>query len=282
MRTPLVSVNMCVWKPHPRHFKAAVESVLQQTLSHFEFVIVEDPSEVDGAALISSYLHDSRIHYVQNRVRTGLVNQRNQAISLSRGKFIAFLDADDSADPRRLERQVAFLEQHPEISFLGSDILIMDENDQIFAYRAYPNSPTRVAKLMRLYCALAFPAVTCLRAAVVSLGGFKGDSYVTDYDLWCRAARQGYLIDNVPEPLTCYRVYRNARTRARAKRVLWQTIRTKLRYFGFRMSPVAYSRLVCEVALLALPTCLLNELFRILTLKELPTTLAGYRKQRIK
>lgn len=272
MNTPLISVNMCVWRPHSRHFVLAVESILGQTFPDFELIIVEDPSEYDGAVLLNGHLNDRRIRYIQNSTRTGLVSQRNQALRLSRGKFIAFLDADDIAEPSRFENQLSFLETSPDIAFLGSNISVIDENDKIFAYREYPNGHANVKRAMQFYCALAFPTVTCAKEAVLALGGFEGNSYVIDFDLWCRALVNGYLIDNVPEALVRYRVYRNARTRSKARRVLAATIRVKLHYLRHIMSVSAYARLVCEIALLTCPNTVLNGLFRRLVFKPAGNT----------
>src|SRR4051812_32143424 len=93
---PLVSVMMPVLNPHPVYFREAIESILAQSLQDLELVIVEDPSQASGQAVIDQ-LGDSRIRYFRNTARTSLVEQRNKALTEARADIVACLDADDIA-----------------------------------------------------------------------------------------------------------------------------------------------------------------------------------------
>jgi glycosyltransferase involved in cell wall biosynthesis len=269
MNTPSISVNMCVWRPQKDYFRIAVQSIIQQTVDDFELIIVEDPSDVDGQAMICDLCQDPRVKYIKNPQRTGLVRQRNQALSSSAAPYIAFLDADDFAEPHRFERQLEWFTQNRKLAFLGSWITLMDEVGNLFGIRRYPVTPSVVANSMTFFCALAFPAVMCRRDSLRELRGFQGNSFVTDYDLWCRAVCAGYPCDNIPETLVRYRIHRSARTRKKIKRVLFHTIRTKVKYFRGKMSYLAYLRIVGELVCMLLPSALVDYSFRRLVFEPL-------------
>ena len=96
--TPLVSVVMAVYRPHPVYFPEAVRSVLTQTVSNLELVIVEDPSPASGVDMLKG-IDDPRVRHHVNSTRTCLVDQRNLCVAKARSDFVAILDADDVAEP---------------------------------------------------------------------------------------------------------------------------------------------------------------------------------------
>ncbi|MBC7353425.1 MAG: glycosyltransferase family 2 protein, partial [Thermogutta sp.] len=146
--SPLISVNMCVYRPHPVYFREAVQSILNQTFEDFELIIVEDPSEVDGREIISDLLSDKRIRYIHNEQRTGFCAQKNLAIQLSQGQYIAMMDADDISESNRLQLQFAHAEANPRIKVHGSALTIVDEEGRIIGFRKYPTEPEMVWKAM--------------------------------------------------------------------------------------------------------------------------------------
>lgn len=137
LSTPIVSVLMPVYRTEPRYVRQAVESVLAQDFDAWELVVVEDPSDRMAQGVINDY-QDSRIRYYPNAQRTSLIAQRNKTIKLSRGEFLAMLDSDDISDPQRLSKQLAYLEQHPDLGVLGSQLAIIDDQGIEIAQRRYP------------------------------------------------------------------------------------------------------------------------------------------------
>src|SRR5450755_4237615 len=150
MAEPIVSVVMPVLRPHAQHFRAAVESVLAQTLANLELVIVEDPSEIDGRELLSG-IDDPRVRHIRNPERTSLVDQRNRALAECRAELVAMLDADDLAEPTRLATQRTFLDDHPDIGVLGSALTIIDDASQVLGSRTYPLSHEAIVAAMTRY-----------------------------------------------------------------------------------------------------------------------------------
>jgi len=268
MNTPAVSVNLCVWKPDPRFFPQAVESILNQTFTDFELIIVEDPSEIDGQSMISHLLHDPRLRYVRNEKRTGLIAQRNAALKLSRADWVAILDADDVAHPERLAAQTSFVHSNPEIDIVGSWLQVIDQNGHTIGFRKYPITHAEIGSAIRRFNPIAQPAVFFRRALAVKHGGYQGEPYAEDYDLWCRMFLGGAKFANVPLPLILYRMHGTASKMRSLRHVLRQTIAIKRRYFSDRLNYRDRMRLLAERILLFMPPALVYSAFRLISLRK--------------
>lgn len=265
MITPLVSVNLCVWKPDPRFFPQAVESILNQTFTDFELIIVEDPSEKDGRDMIAELLDDARIRYVKNENRTGLIAQRNRALGLSGARLVAVLDADDVAKPNRLQTQFAYLQEHPEVKVLGAWLEIINEHDQPIGLRKYPAAHEEIARAIRRFNPIAQPAVIFDRELAVALGGYQGEPYAEDYDLWARMFLKGAKFANVAESLVQYRLHGETSKKKRLRDLLRRTINIKRHYFRGDLTWFDRLRLLAEYGLLWMPPGLVYWLFQVIT-----------------
>jgi len=127
MKEPLVTVLMPVYNAE-KYVGEAIESILNQTFTDFEFLIIDDGSTDDSAEIIRSY-RDTRIRFVQNEENIKLIATLNKGINLSRGKYICRADADDINNLDRIERQVEFMERNPEYAACSSSIEIFYENN---------------------------------------------------------------------------------------------------------------------------------------------------------
>ena len=116
--TPRVSVLMSV-QDGERYLRAAIESILDQTFANFEFLILDDASSDASRAIIAS-CDDPRIRLIENERNLGLTRSLNRGIRLSRGAYIARMDADDLSLPDRLQRQVDFLDADPQCAVVAS------------------------------------------------------------------------------------------------------------------------------------------------------------------
>lgn len=124
MRAPCVSVLIIVHN-RAHTIGAAVQSVLAQTFSDFELVVVDDGS-TDGTAAIVEEFDDPRLRLVRTSPNRGIPLARNRAVREARGEFIAWLDSDDVCHPERLRRQHTYLERHPDLQLIGSAARRMD------------------------------------------------------------------------------------------------------------------------------------------------------------
>lgn len=198
---PRVTVLMPVYNAEAT-LREAMDSILAQTLTDFEFLIIDDGSTDGSAAIIRSY-NDPRIHLVQNERNLKLAATLNRGLDLARGEYVARMDADDISLPERLTRQVAFMDAHPAVGISGTWAEAFGE-----AHFSMPN-PTdseRIRAKLLFDSALVHPAVILRPALLARHGLAYRELYpIDDYDLWQRAARV-FPLANLPETLLRYRV----------------------------------------------------------------------------
>ena len=120
--TPAVSIALSMHNT-ARTIEQALRSLLAQSFTDWELLLMDDGSSDDGLAHAQRYA-DARFRFVGDGQRLGLAARLNQAIELARGRYLARMDADDIAYPERLERQLAFLEAHPEVDLVGAGMMV--------------------------------------------------------------------------------------------------------------------------------------------------------------
>lgn len=199
MNEVFVSVIMPVHNEEA-YVQEAVSSILEQTLTALELIVVNDASTDRSDALIRSFT-DSRLVYVNNPVQTGNYSCRNQGAKLARGKYLAVMDADDVAFPERLERQYRYLEEHPEVVAVGSGCIFIPQHSP------QKSLQTHEEILLGLLTGNTFVHSSLMYRAEAfrSLGGYDETYYYSaDYDLACRLALYGPVV-NLPPPLIYYR-----------------------------------------------------------------------------
>ena len=230
----LVSVILPVYKPQLEYLKRAIQSILGQTYANFELIIIEDPSEFTGQEIIKSF-NDERIKYVLNQERTNFASQINQGLNLARGNFIARMDADDLSRPERLEKQLSFLLAHQEISAVGSNLIVIDEQDKIIGQRIYPDDSVSIAKKMCMKNVMAHSAVMFKKNDILTVGGYQSEfGTLADYDLWARMILAGYKFYNLQEFLLQYRLHQGATKKYFLKNQLSDTLHIKQKYFRWK------------------------------------------------
>jgi len=136
LNPPLVSVFMAVYNT-AGYLRQAIDSILLQTYTNFELIIVNDGSSDDSHNIISSYT-DPRIVYIRNEVNRGIVASRNIGLNRVRGNYLAVLDSDDIAVPERLEKQVAFMEANPDYGLCGTHFTIIDASGKKINKTRFP------------------------------------------------------------------------------------------------------------------------------------------------
>src|SRR5262245_55227910 len=123
--SPKVTVVIPVYN-REKYVAAAIESILAQTFSNFELLVIDDGS-TDGSREVIQSFRDLHVHLVCNETNLGIPRTRNRGIQRAHGEYLAFLDSDDWAYPERLGKQVAFLDSHPEHAAVGAWVAWMDE-----------------------------------------------------------------------------------------------------------------------------------------------------------
>ena len=202
-----VSVLLPVYNGE-RYLREAVRSVLAQSFADFELLLLDDGS-TDGSLAIAQGLaeRDPRVRVV-SRENRGLVATLNELLKLAQGELIARMDADDVCLPDRLQRQVAYLQAHPEVVCLGGDVELIDARGRyLTTLRMLVRDDEIQREAMQGHTTICHPCAMYRRAAIQALGGYRGAFYPTeDLDLWLRLGEQGRLA-NLRGPVLRYRLH---------------------------------------------------------------------------
>lgn len=204
----LISVVMSTYREPEKYIRPAVESILSQTLADFEFLIVLDaPDNTAMQELLAEYAaRDSRIRLLKNEKNIGLVGSLNRALGEATGEFVARMDADDIAEPDRLEKELAYLREN-DLDFVAAVTRRIDEDGNPIAGSAAPQySPAAVMASLRVSPCLPHPTWLLKREVYEALGGYRGMERCEDYDFALRALKRGYRIGVCPAVLLNYRI----------------------------------------------------------------------------
>lgn len=206
---PLVSVVMSVFNTE-KYAGEAIESILNQTYSYFEFIIVDDGSTDASLRIIKKYAdEDKRIRIYINDKNIGLAKSLNKGIDISRGEYIARMDADDVSMPDRFGKQVAYLMDHPEICILGGQIKFIGSSNDDFHY-AIEKELLRWQLLLNIPI-IAHPTVMMKRQPIIAAGKYS-ESYLhaEDRALWNNLYIQHeFPAANLPDIVLHYRIHGN-------------------------------------------------------------------------
>lgn len=228
-----ISVLLCVYNPDAEQLQMAVKSIIKQTFSDWEMILYDDGSDGCHIGKIKETANlDTRIRYVRNDMHHSLAYGLNESLKLAAGEYIARMDADDISEPERLQKQLWFLDHHPQYMWVGSNIAVIDEQGKQWAQRCYPEIPTKEDFLK--YSPYAHPAVMMRRHKLWEWGGYENGEKACrgeDYELLMRlhaVGEQGY---NLQEYLLQYRETALSYNR---RKLRYQLQEIKIRYIGFR------------------------------------------------
>ena len=213
MHTPRVSVIIPVYNTE-KWIGHCIKSLLEQTYRDFEAIFVDDCSTDRSGKIITAY-NDPRIRLYRNEQNMGAAATRNKAIDLSRGELIAQLDSDDYSTPDRLEKQVAFLDAHPEIDICSTWYRMVDgEGHQIRTFEN-PTGPDDLKVHTLFGSVLHTSGVMMRREKFLATGERYREGMAEDFDLWNRLVFH-LRFANIPEHLL-YWIRREDQTSTRLK-----------------------------------------------------------------
>jgi hypothetical protein len=215
---PCVSVLLPVYND-AQYVRASIESILKQTFTDFELIIVDDGSTDESLRIISQY-RDARVRIIQSQCNLGLAPSLNLAIAASRGEYLARQDADDISLPHRFARQTEFLDTHPAVGVVGSRAIAIDEDGKELHLIQTSCRDYEIKWDLLFFCPFIHSSVMVRRSVLNQSGTYTEDpeiarAFVEDYDLWSRINRIA-MSANIPEPLQKYR-YRKKPTSASAR-----------------------------------------------------------------
>jgi glycosyltransferase involved in cell wall biosynthesis len=213
---PKVTVLMPVYNGE-NYLREAMDSILNQTFTDFEFVIVNDGSIDKSLEIINSY-HDSRIKLIENPKNLGISESLNKGLFSATGKYIVRMDCDDISLPHRLQKQIEYLDNHPEVIIVGSYIDMIDlDSRKLNQQVRYPLIHDDIINSMLTSNPMAHPSVMFRRSEVLNIGGYRlfkewNGVSTEDYDLWLRIASNNFKLANLEESLLYYRYHSNSLT----------------------------------------------------------------------
>ena len=201
---PFISVLMPAFNAE-KYIECAIKSILNQSYSNFELIILDDGSSDQTRELINQF-SDSRIKKIYQDENAGLVTARNALVASASGKYIAFLDADDIAMPHRLEMQVSYLENFA-VDICGSayDAIYESSGKRKTSKQRYSDADIRA--LITIYSPLCNPAVMAKAEVFKKFPYEVGKDYAEDYSLWVRLSLAGYRFANLKARLITYRIH---------------------------------------------------------------------------
>ena len=200
-KSPLISVILPVYNAE-KYLSEAIDSILNQTFTDFEFIIINDGSTDNSSSILQSYqTQDSRIRLF-SRENKGIVMTMNEGIDLARGEWLARMDADDIAMPSRFERQLQHLKE-TSADICGAWIEFFGNTKQRIV--RYPESDQAI-KIGLLFCSCLAQPTVMLRINIARRFYYNPQrENGEDYDLWVRIAQAGYVMTNLPEVMLLYR-----------------------------------------------------------------------------
>lgn len=222
---PLVSVLMPVFNTG-KYTEDAIKSILNQSYTDFEFIIVDDGSTDNTAQIISGF-QDPRIKVIQNEINLGLAASLNNGLALAQGKFIARMDGDDISFPDRFLKQVTYLNQNPKVGVVGAWYQWTDSEGNPGKIKRFPMDNGVIQwKLIVDAQPIAHPVVMMRAEALREINGYKDMRYSQDYDLFYRLSKN-WEFHNLQEVLLLRREHEQRIGKSHTEEQMANTAQTR-------------------------------------------------------
>lgn len=240
---PLVSVVMPVFNAE-KYLAEAIESILNQTYQNFEFIIVDDASTDNSWQVVSNY--QKQYQYKIKAIRlTKNLNKggdacANVGISKTRGEFIARMDADDIAHPKRLEKQVAYLQKNPDVLIVGTQAYVIDQKGKVTGKKQVPSTHKEIYRNYAVFHPMIHPTVMIRMPKMPKRQEFYRIKYSANNDLltFFELLNKGKFA-NLASQLHYYRVHGANDSLTKPKERFFNTLKIRIaaiRRFGYRPS----------------------------------------------
>jgi glycosyltransferase involved in cell wall biosynthesis len=205
MSEKLISIIMPVMNAE-EYVYDSVQSILSQTYKNFELFIIIDDGSTDKTLEIVETIKDERIKLFIREGR-GFIEQLNFGLQEARGEFIARMDADDIAFPEKLELQVNFLLNNPDIKLVGTNFYFVDEKGKILAEKKLPEKSEDIEFMMPFIDSISHPTILTYKEILFNSGGYNIEyRYAEDDELFLRLLSLGFKMYNIQKPLYKYRL----------------------------------------------------------------------------
>lgn len=193
---PLISIIVPIFNVE-KYILRTLESIARQSYKNYEVIIIDDDSQ-DGTYSIALDFckKNSKFKIYRNERNLKIADTLNKALTYAQGSFIARCDGDDIMESDRLQRQMEWLQAHPDISLVGCSFSTIDETDTVLRFHDYPSGPGLLSRLLP-YCSPVSHIWLSRREVYEVLKGYRMPT-VEDYDFLLRANSAGFKFDNIP------------------------------------------------------------------------------------
>ncbi len=203
---PKISVLMPVYNTCESYLREAIESILAQSFTDYEFLILDDASPDKNVEKIIKSYKDKRISYHRNPENMGISASRNKLLGMAKGEYLAIFDHDDISFPERLQKQAEYLDKHPDTGVVGNWHLTLEKKKT--KIKKLPVTDSEIRRELLLNCCMPHSSSMLRKSVLVDNGIHYEDEYTPaeDYALWCRLISKTKFA-NIPEILFSYRNY---------------------------------------------------------------------------
>ena len=229
-KKPTITVLLSVYNAE-NYVGIAIESILKQSFTDFELIAVDDCSTDKSWDIVQQYMKlDSRVIAKRNKINLGGCKTLNVGLKLARGKYVARLDNDDWSYPKRLEKQLDFLEAHPDVGIVGGVMEIMNQHGEVTGKRKYNISDQEIRNKIFRYSPFSHPLVM-IRKSILDKVGSYDPAYAPadDYELYFRIGNESQFA-NLPDVIMRYRLIPSSITFMQTKKMELATINVRNQY----------------------------------------------------
>ncbi len=265
---PLISVIMPVYNAG-NFLVDSIESILKQTYDNFEFIIVDDGSTDNSWQIIKDYAkEDSRIKSFKNKKNLGVSVTSNFAISKTKGKYIARMDADDVSFPTRFKKQLNFLQKNKDTIAVGGQCIVIDEQNQIIGRKRFPTKHEKLKKMIFKAVPIQQPSLMINTSLLPNDFNWYSPACTSaeEIDVLFKLMKFGQIA-NLNDWVLFYRYRPNSLSHINPKRTFWLTIKSRFKAVqqGFRPTPAAIFINLAQIIIISLlPNKIITKLWYLL------------------
>ena len=231
-QTPQISLIMSVYNGED-YLVEAIDSVLKQSFTNWELIVINDCSTDSTPEILSQYAsRDARVRVYTNEVNLRLPSSLNKAMTYAQGKYIARMDADDICLPDRLEKQYAFMEEHPEVALSSCRFMTLKNGVIASGGCGGKCDQDSVKALLLVTNPILHPGIIAKAEIIKAMGYDKTFTCTEDMELWTRFVMAGHKVEILPEYLMIYRLHDKQITATTLDRQHKEVIAIQKIYYG--------------------------------------------------
>jgi len=258
INSPLLSVVLTTYNERKDFFVLCINSVLEQTYSNFELIIVFEPTDYNIGFIKELTKNDARVIIIISDQNRGFVKSLNIGVKQSSGNFVARIDSDDFCEKERFQLQMDYLIKNKDIDVIGTNINLINDANEVVGKRYYKQSFLDIKKAFLLSTSIAHPTVILRKKCLLMYGLYDENFiYSEDLELWLRLIKNECKFANLDKCLVNYRVRSIDENRNSAH---WRyNYRARLRHsFGIWNPLSAITTISFALLMSLLPVKLLN------------------------